>query len=254
MTTGDQNPNPQGQPPGFPPPPNPYGQPSAAGYPPPPPPGYPPPPPPPAIPRRRPDTFRRLRRMAPQPGTPRFPRPSTVGNPVGLGCVSAPASSTVCWSGSWRAWARRCRLTPQATSWLPACSPVVLMFAYFVAMEVTQGRTLGKMMLGLSVHGPAGAAKPDIKQSAIRNAFTLLTVIPYVGWTTGVHRLHRDRGDHQCQPHQTGQTRPTRRRNPGRQRLDAATRQWAGCGSTPASPRRRGRRRCARRPTPAERS
>ena len=57
----------------------------------------------------------------------------------------------------------------------------VLMFAYFVAMEVTQGRTVGKMALGLSVHGPGGAPKPDVKQSAIRNAFTLLTVIPYLG-------------------------------------------------------------------------
>lgn len=33
----------------------------------------------------------------------------------------------------------------------------VLMFGYFVAMEVSQGRTLGKMLLGLSVHGPGGA-------------------------------------------------------------------------------------------------
>jgi uncharacterized RDD family membrane protein YckC len=57
----------------------------------------------------------------------------------------------------------------------------VLMFAYFVAMEVTQGRTLGKMLLGLSVHGPGGAPKPDVKQSAIRNAFTLLTIVPYIG-------------------------------------------------------------------------
>ena len=57
----------------------------------------------------------------------------------------------------------------------------VLMFGYFVAMEVSQGRTLGKMLLGLSVHGPGGAPKPDLKQSAIRNAFTLLTIVPYVG-------------------------------------------------------------------------
>ena len=57
----------------------------------------------------------------------------------------------------------------------------VLMFAYFVAMEVTQGRTVGKMLLGLRVHGPGGAPKPDVGQSAIRNAFTLLSVIPYVG-------------------------------------------------------------------------
>lgn len=57
----------------------------------------------------------------------------------------------------------------------------VLMFGYFVAMEVTQGRTLAKSLLGLRVHGPGGAAKPDLKQSAIRNCFTLLTVIPYIG-------------------------------------------------------------------------
>ena len=60
----------------------------------------------------------------------------------------------------------------------------VLMFVYFVAMEVTQGRTLGKMLLGLSVHGPGGAPKPDFKQSAIRNAFTLLTIIPFGGLLT----------------------------------------------------------------------
>lgn len=60
----------------------------------------------------------------------------------------------------------------------------LLMFVYFVAMEVTQGRTLGKMLLGLSVRGPAGAPKPDFKQSAIRNAFTLLTIIPFGGLLT----------------------------------------------------------------------
>jgi uncharacterized RDD family membrane protein YckC len=62
----------------------------------------------------------------------------------------------------------------------------LLMFVYFVAMEVTQSRTLGKMALGLSVRGPGGAPKPDIKQSAIRNAFTLLPILPYVGGLLGV--------------------------------------------------------------------
>lgn len=57
----------------------------------------------------------------------------------------------------------------------------LLMFGYFVGMEVTQGRTLGKMLLGLSVHGPGGAPKPDFKQSAIRNSFTLLPILPYLG-------------------------------------------------------------------------
>jgi uncharacterized RDD family membrane protein YckC len=57
----------------------------------------------------------------------------------------------------------------------------VLMFIYFVALEVTQGASLGKKLLGLSVRGPGGAAKPDLKQSAIRNSFTLLSIVPYVG-------------------------------------------------------------------------
>jgi uncharacterized RDD family membrane protein YckC len=57
----------------------------------------------------------------------------------------------------------------------------LLTFVYFVAFEVTQGWTPGKKVLGLSVHGPAGAAKPDARQSAIRNAFTVLTIIPFVG-------------------------------------------------------------------------
>jgi uncharacterized RDD family membrane protein YckC len=57
----------------------------------------------------------------------------------------------------------------------------VMMFGYFVLFEVAYGTSLGKKLLGLMVRGPAGAAKPDLKQSAIRNSFTLLAVVPYVG-------------------------------------------------------------------------
>lgn len=57
----------------------------------------------------------------------------------------------------------------------------VMMFGYFVLFEVAYGTSLGKKLLGLTVRGPAGAAKPDLKQSAIRNSFTLLAVVPYVG-------------------------------------------------------------------------
>jgi uncharacterized RDD family membrane protein YckC len=57
----------------------------------------------------------------------------------------------------------------------------ILMFGYFVFFEVTYGSCPGKKLLGLAVHGPGGAPKPDAKQSAIRNAFTLLAVVPYVG-------------------------------------------------------------------------
>jgi uncharacterized RDD family membrane protein YckC len=57
----------------------------------------------------------------------------------------------------------------------------VLMFGYFVIFEVSQGSTPGKRLLGLAVHGPGGAPKPDVPQSAIRNSFTLLAVVPYIG-------------------------------------------------------------------------
>ncbi|MET4429781.1 RDD family protein [Mycolicibacterium sp. 624] len=62
----------------------------------------------------------------------------------------------------------------------------VLTFGYFVLFEVTQGWTPGKKVLGLSVHGPGGQPKPDAKQSAIRNAFTLLSIVPFVGGLLGV--------------------------------------------------------------------
>ncbi|HME47614.1 RDD family protein [Mycobacterium sp.] len=57
----------------------------------------------------------------------------------------------------------------------------LLTFIYFVAFEVTQGWTPAKKLFNLSVHGPGGAPKPSLQQSAIRNAFTLLAIIPYVG-------------------------------------------------------------------------
>ncbi|MFD4369128.1 RDD family protein [Rhodococcus sp. NPDC058521] len=57
----------------------------------------------------------------------------------------------------------------------------LLTFIYFVAFEVTQGWTPAKKVLGLSVHGPGGAEKPTLQQSAIRNAFTLLSIIPIIG-------------------------------------------------------------------------
>jgi uncharacterized RDD family membrane protein YckC len=62
----------------------------------------------------------------------------------------------------------------------------VLTFIYYVAFEVTQGWTPGKKVLGLSVHGPAGAPKPTVQQSAIRNAFTLLPIVPFIGGLLGV--------------------------------------------------------------------
>ena len=70
--------------------------------------------------------------------------------------------------------------------WITGLFTGVLTFVYFVALEVTQGWTLGKKLLGLSVHGPAGAAKPDFRQSAIRNSWTLLPIVPFIGGLLGV--------------------------------------------------------------------
>ena len=61
-----------------------------------------------------------------------------------------------------------------------------LSFLYFVAFEVSIGSTPGKKLLGLSVRGPGGAPKPTPGQSAIRNSWTLLPIIPFVGGLLGV--------------------------------------------------------------------
>jgi uncharacterized RDD family membrane protein YckC len=183
MTTGDQDPNAYGQPSGFPPPPNPYpqsdpfGQPSAAGYPPPPPPGYQPPgyPPPPQA-----GYFPPPPPYGAPAGYPPFPPPGYGIKPGGLGVRFGARIIDGLLVGI-VAGVLALLFDASSNIMVTGLFSGVLMFAYFVAMEVTQGRTVGKMLLGLSVRGPGGAPKPDVKQSAIRNAFTLLTVIPYVG-------------------------------------------------------------------------
>ncbi|WP_167102180.1 RDD family protein [Mycobacterium sp. DL592] len=62
----------------------------------------------------------------------------------------------------------------------------LLTFAYFLFFEGTQGWTPAKKILGLSVRGPGGAPKPTLQQAAIRNSFTLLSVVPYIGGLLGV--------------------------------------------------------------------
>ena len=155
MTTGDYDPNAYNQPQGFPPPPPPppgqYGQP---GYPPPPnpygQPGYPPPP----VPGGQ------------QPGGLGLRFAARLIDGIFVGIVAFllaflfHASSNILVTGLFSG---------------------LLTFIYFVVFEVTQGWTPAKKLLGLSVHGPGGAPKPDVKQSAIRNSFTLLSVVPYIG-------------------------------------------------------------------------
>lgn len=53
--------------------------------------------------------------------------------------------------------------------------------AYFTLMESQMGKTLGKMLLKLEVQGPDGNA-PALDQAFKRNAYFLLTVVPFVGW------------------------------------------------------------------------
>ena len=65
--------------------------------------------------------------------------------------------------------------------WVTGLFSGLLMFLYFLAFESTQGWTPGKKLLGLAVHGPGGAPKPDVQQAAIRNVWTLLNIIPFIG-------------------------------------------------------------------------
>jgi uncharacterized RDD family membrane protein YckC len=65
--------------------------------------------------------------------------------------------------------------------WVTGLFSGLLMFLYFLFFESTQGWTPGKKLLGLSVHGPGGAAKPDMQQAAIRNVWTLLNIVPFIG-------------------------------------------------------------------------
>ena len=65
--------------------------------------------------------------------------------------------------------------------WVTGLFTGLLMFIYFVAFETAKGWTPGKRVLGLRVHGPGGAPKPTAQQSAIRNAWTLLPIIPFIG-------------------------------------------------------------------------
>ena len=171
----DQDPNLYGPPAGFPPPGG-YPPPPPSGYPSPPPGGYPPPPAgylPPPNPYGVPG------------GYPSGPPAAWGGQPGGLGArwgARIIDGLLMLTAGFFLSFffgdSSRILVTGLFTG--------LLAFAYFVAMEVTQGRTLGKMALGLTVRGPGGAPKPDFKQSAIRNAFTLLPIVPFIGGFLGV--------------------------------------------------------------------
>ncbi|WP_280419332.1 RDD family protein [Nocardia carnea] len=54
-------------------------------------------------------------------------------------------------------------------------------FLYFLGFEVSTGSTPGKKLLGLHVNGAGGGRKPSVKESAFRNAYMLLNLIPCIG-------------------------------------------------------------------------
>lgn len=62
-------------------------------------------------------------------------------------------------------------------AWLGSIVVTALQFAYYVVMETSQGRTLGKRALGLRVYGANGGL-PTQDESMRRNAFLFLNIIP----------------------------------------------------------------------------
>ncbi|ANW65312.1 hypothetical protein BCA37_18510 [Mycobacterium sp. djl-10] len=181
MTSGDypNNPDPNYPPPApgaYPPPPPPqqYGPPPGGAYPPPPPGNYPPPPqgnypPPPPSQYGAPGVY-----PPPQFGPMGGAEPGSLGIRFAARLIDNIITGIVISIlllvlGLWDGYV------------IPGIVSGLLTFAYFVGFEVTQGWTPAKKMLGLSVRGPGGAPKPDFQQSAIRNAFTLFSIIPFVG-------------------------------------------------------------------------
>lgn len=66
-------------------------------------------------------------------------------------------------------------------SWIAVLPGAGFGFLYFVVFEVATGSTPGKKLLGLEVIGAGGAGKPDLVESAKRNAYMLLNLIPWIG-------------------------------------------------------------------------
>ncbi|MBL1077213.1 RDD family protein [Nocardia sp. 2] len=66
-------------------------------------------------------------------------------------------------------------------SWISILPGAAFGFLYFVVFEVATGATPGKKILGLRVNGAGGAPTPNVKESALRNAYMLFNLIPWVG-------------------------------------------------------------------------
>ncbi len=114
-----------------------------------------------------------------------YPPPTGGREPGGLGLALRRADTSTASSSASSA---SCSSSHDIVSnnWITGLFTGLLTFLYFVAFEITQGWTPGKKVLGLSVHGPGGAPKPTAAQSAIRNSWTLLPIIPFIGGLLGV--------------------------------------------------------------------
>ncbi|MFI2229962.1 RDD family protein [Nocardia testacea] len=71
--------------------------------------------------------------------------------------------------------------TAHTPGWVSILPGAGFAFLYFLGFEVSSGSTPGKKLLGLHVNGSGGAAKPSIKESALRNAYMLLNLVPCIG-------------------------------------------------------------------------
>lgn len=55
-----------------------------------------------------------------------------------------------------------------------------LSYGYYVVMDTTQGATLGKKAMGLSIRG-AGGGRPTPQEAAVRELVTIVGAVPFIG-------------------------------------------------------------------------
>lgn len=56
----------------------------------------------------------------------------------------------------------------------------LLSYGYYVVMDTTQGATLGKKAMGLSIRGAAGG-RPTPQEAAVRELVTVVGAVPFIG-------------------------------------------------------------------------
>ncbi|NKY32238.1 RDD family protein [Nocardia speluncae] len=111
----------------------------------------------------------------PRLGTPVGATPGGLGKRAGARFIDWIVAGVV---GAILFWILNKFGTPEWLSILPGAG---FAFLYFIGFEVTTGATPGKKLLGLQVEGAGGAAKPGLKESAFRNSYMLLNLIPCIG-------------------------------------------------------------------------